>query len=354
MTYRIELTDVREARDHLVPIWTANLSVVGSPDAKLSWFYCDGPHGPGRAFLIHAEQEPATPIGTAGVGVRVLRFGDRPLRAALFADLAVERAYRSGLPALALVRAVKHHVNESFDLGYGFPNTKAVAVYRRCGYRQLGELQRFARVLRVGPHLARRMPKVPLAPVLARGAGALADLALVAATRVRARGAHRRFALVWLDAFDGRFDELWRESRGLAPIACERTSAFLTWRFGRQPGHLYRIAALIERSTDRLCAYAVLREAEQSVELSDLFGAGLLELDVLLRCLLPALHDTRADSVTFRFLGTPRLTGLLEHHGFARRPDTRVVMLSIGTRLGSDPAPIDPASWYLTDLDEDS
>ena len=354
MSYRIQLTDAREARDHLVPIWTANLTVVGPPDAKLRWFYCDGPHGPGRAFLIHSECGQAAPIGAAGVGVRTLRFGDRPLRAALFADLAIERGHRSGLPALALVRAVKHHVDRSFDLGYGFPNDKAVAVYRRCGYRQLGEMQRFVRVLRVGTQLARRAPRLPLAPVVARGAAAIADRALAAITRARARGAQRRFMLAWLDAFDGRFDELWRESRSLAPIACERTAALLAWRFGRQPGHRYRIAALIERATDRLCAYAVVRDAGPAVELADLFGAGLLELDVLLRCLLPALYDTGAESVSFRFLGTPRIVGLLAHHGFTRRSGTRVVTISVGAQLEGEPALIDPASWFLTDLDEDS
>lgn len=354
MGYRIQQTDAREARDHLVPLWTSNLTVVGPPDDKLRWFYCDGPHGPGRAFLVHAERERAAPVGAAGVGVRALRFGDRTLRAALFADLAVERAHRSGLPALALVRAVQRHVGEAFDLGYGFPNSKAVAVYRRIGYRQLGEMQRFARVLRIGPHLARRMAGVPLAPLLAQGAGAVADRALAAVTCVRARGTHRRFRVAWLDAFDGRFDELWRESRGLAPIVCERTAAFLTWRFGRHPGHRYRIAGLIERATDRLCAYAVVRDDGPVLELADLFGVSLLELDVLFRCLLPALQETGAASVTFRFLGTPRLVGLLAHHGFTRRPERRVVTLSVGAQLAGEPAVIDPASWYLTDLDEDS
>ncbi|HWU88746.1 MAG TPA: hypothetical protein VN253_15875 [Kofleriaceae bacterium] len=354
MTYRIQLTDAREARDHLLPIWRTNLAVVGPPDAKLRWFYSDGPHGPGRAFLIYPERERAAPIGAAGVGVRALRFGDRSLRAALFADLAVERAHRSGLPAIALVRAVKHHVSESFDLGYGFPNAKAVAIYRRVGCRQLGEMQRFVRVLRVGRHLGRRVLHVPLAPLVARGAGAIADRALAAVTSIRARGIYRQFALAWLDEFDGRFDELWRESRNLAPIAGERTAALLAWRFGRQPGHHYRIAALIERSTERLCAYAVVRDGPLAIELTDLFGVGLLEIDVLLRCLLPALYDTGAPSVSFRFLGTPRLVALLRRHGFTRRPEALAVTLSFGADLAAEPALIDPASWFLTDLDQDS
>jgi hypothetical protein len=356
MSYRIQLADAREARDHLLPIWSANLQLVGPPDAKLSWFYCDGPHGPGRAFLLHAEREPAraTPVGSAGVGVRALRYGDHTLRAALFTDLAVERAHRSGLPALALVGAVKHHVGESFDLGYGFPNAKALAIYRRSGYLQLGEMHRFTRVLRVGAHLAQYIPKSPLTPLVARGVAAVADGALAAATTIRSYGVTRRYALVWLDLFDSRFDQLWRESRALAPIACERSAAFLTWRFGRQPGQRCRIAALIDRRTDRLWAYAVVRGAGSSLEIADLFGADLLELDVLLRCLLPALYDLGGATVAFRFLGTPRIGRMLAHHGFTCRPETRVVVLALGERRAPEPRLLDPTAWYLTDLDEAS
>ena len=348
MPYSIRLTDVEDARDQLLPIWTQNLPIRGEVDAKLRWFYVDGPHGPGHAFVIHPELDRA-PIGSAGVGVRTLRFHDRPIRAALFADLAIERPHRSGLPALALVRAVRHHVTESFDVGYGFPNAKAAAVYRRGGYRQLGEMKRYVRVLRSGTYLERRLR----VPYLGRAAGAVADRVLVAAARARS---WRRpgVELTWQDGFDRRFDRLWEEGRRLAPILCERSSAFLTWRFAHHPGHDYRIAALTDRGTRQLRAYAVVRDAGPVAELADLFGAGKHELDSLLVRLLPALYDLGYRSVGFRFLGSPQVPALLGKHGFALRGGSRMVALAIGQRMAHELALADPGSWYLTDLDEDS
>lgn len=348
MRYHVRTPDLLDAGAALRSIWAANLPVRGALDDKLRWFYLDGPHGAGRAFLLHDGPGAGAPIGAAGLGVRALWLRDRPLRAALFADLAIAPAHRSGLPALALVRAVRSHVREAFDLGYGFPNAKAVAVYRRGGYRPLGEVRRYVRVLRPGAYLARR----PGARLPARVAAALADRALAAIDRARARLA-RRFELTWLDAFDARFDRLWEEGRHLAPIACERTAALLTWRFARQPGHRHRIAALRDRRARRLRAYAVLREEGEGVRIADLYGAGLPELDALLRLLLPALHDEGHASALFQFLGAPAVPAVLARHGFTRRPGGRMVALAIGDRLAGEPAIADPACWYLTDLDED-
>lgn len=349
MGYLVRSPDVLDAREALVSIWSANLTVHGAPEERLRWFYCDGPHGAGQAFLLHAGDERAAPIGSAGLGVRTLWLRDRPLRAALFADLAVERAHRSGLPALALVRAAQRQVSEAFDLGYGYPNGKAAAIYQRAGYRHLGDLRRYARVLRTGSYLAQRFPE----PILARAAGAVVDRALALVDRARALLV-RSYELAWIDAFDPRFDVLWEEGRHLAPIACERTAALLAWRFTRQPGHRYRIATLIDRRTRRLRAYAVVRDGGPAAELADLYGAGIVELDALLALLVPALYERGFRAASFRFLGVPAVTALLARHGFTRRPETRMVALAVGGRLAGEPALVDPGAWYLTDLDEDS
>src|SRR5690606_765246 len=83
---------LRGAGAALRSIWAANLPVRGALDDKLRWFYLDGPHGAGRAFLLHDGPGAGAPIGAAGLGVRALWLRDRPLRAALFADLAIAPA----------------------------------------------------------------------------------------------------------------------------------------------------------------------------------------------------------------------------------------------------------------------
>jgi len=346
MSYHVRLADVRAARDQLLPLWAQNLPIHGALDDKLRWFYCDGPHGRGQAFVLESE-DPAAAVGCAGVGVRTLAYRDRRLRAALFADLAIDRAHRSGFPALALVRAVKAHATEAYDLGYGFPNAKAAPVYRRAGYVELGAMARYVRVLRTAPYVARHVRW----PRLARAIGRVVDGGLAVVTRLRNWPAPA-LALEWLDDADARFDRLWDEARLPAPILCERTAEFLRWRFLRQPAQPYRIAALTERASGRLRAYAVIRHEHAAAEIADLFGADPSALDALLAHLIPALYRAGCGTVTIRFLGTATIPSLLALHGFTRRPDTRAIALALPA--GAPAELRDPNAWYLTDLDEDT
>jgi RimJ/RimL family protein N-acetyltransferase len=349
MHYSVRLADVEETRKLILPIWASNLPIDRDLDDKRRWFYRDGPHGPGQAFVLRTDGSSTEPVGCAGVGVRSMWYRDRAIRTALFADLAVDRTHRSGFPALALVRAVRAHVEHEFELGYGFPNDQARAVYLRAGYRELGTMRRYVRVLRTRTYLERRI----WSPA-ARVAASVIDRTLAAAAWVRALRRERTIELVWLDDFDGRFDQLWREARGSMPVMCERTSALLRWRFSpRIDRRAYRIAALVETTTRRLRAYAIVRNTAGVAEVSDLLGAGMPELDLLLRCLIPTLSRLGFTSISVRFFGAGRIPNLLASHGFSRRKETRSIVVSLGASLRQVPALRDAESWYLTDLDED-
>lgn len=345
MTYVVNQADVEVDRDLILPIWAANLPVGGELARKLCWFYVDGPHGRGDGFLLRASSDRAA-VGFAGVGTRVLWYRGRPLRAALFADLAIERAHRSGLAALSLLRAVREHAVQRHDLGYGLPNAKAAPLYPRAGYQTLGERARYVRVLRSARYLERRIRP----PIAARALARVVDAGRAAATRVRALR-DRQTELTWLDDFGPRFDELWHQARPGELVMCQRTAAFLRWRFGDDASAPPRIAALVDRGTRRLRAYAVVRTQDRVAELADLFGASLADVDALLGKLLPELYDLGYASTSLRFFGTPALPALLRAHGFERRADTRAVVLALGDAAPAGLA--DPASWYLTDLDED-
>ncbi len=160
--------------------------------------------------------------------------------------------------------------------------------------------------------------------------------------RARSRG----LTVLWLDEFDPRFDRLWEQRGRGYPVMCERTSAFLRWRFARDQ---YRIMALVRANGD-LAAYAVLRDSktddEDVIEIVDLFGASEREIDAMFACVVPAARRLGASSIGFRFLGNRAVVRLLAKHGFARRNEPRAVVVTGSLR--------DVDAWFLTDLDEDT
>jgi hypothetical protein len=345
--YRAVRVDPGERRDELVRLWGDNLQVRGDPHAKLDWLYLANPAGPGEAFVLRDEGETA--VGCAGITTRELWRGEHALRAALLADFAIDRAHRTGMPALILQRATKHQVETAYELGYGFPNASAVAIHRRIGFFELGGMTRYVRVLRHGGYLARRYGR----PLAAHAAGAVVDLAKLAVRSLRAARPALGASLRWQTDFDPRFDDLWRRHRALWGVVCRRDAAFLRWRFVAKPLEHVRIATLAARRGGELLAYAVVGgERGEMAHLLDLFGP-LDALHDLLTLLLPSLTLRGHTAASTRFLGDPRMARLLVEHRMSARDSDRKVIACLSPRC-TDAALRDAATWYLTDLDEDT
>ncbi|MCX5747281.1 MAG: hypothetical protein NT062_32845 [Proteobacteria bacterium] len=349
MAYRAVLTEPAEAREALIRLWTENLPVHGDLKAKHRWFYEDNPAGKGEAFLLFADDGPA--IGCAGLAPRTLAYDGVVARGALLADFAIDKHHRSGLPAIVLQRAVKRHIEATYALSYGYPNAHAVAIHKRTGYHELGQMGRYVRVLRFGPYIQKRFGW----DLRSRLGGAIVDRAVATASRARALPGARTQRLAWVADVDARFDRLWeRADRSL--VACPRTSEFLRWRFLRKPTEHNAIAILHERAGGALLAYAVVRgDAGGPAELVDLFGTGPEALDALLGQLAPALYARGHTTVEFRYLGHPWVRDVLAKHWFSLRNVDRSVIISVAT---SSPIPrevlCNPNAWYMTELDEDT
>jgi hypothetical protein len=336
MTYHVRLLDPDADRALLLAMWAENLPVAGENlDAKLDWFYRAGPHGQGRAYAVDAA---GSPIGCAGLGMRTIAERGRSLRAGLFADLAIDRRHRSGLPALVLLRAVQRHVSSELDFGYGFPNARAIAMYRRAGYQVLGEIPRYVRVLRSMPYLRQKSRWI------AGPASLIVDGSFAALAALRARAA-RGYELAWPADFDHRFDTLWEQTRH-GRIACERTSALLRWRFLGRHDLPYRIITISRAGMLR--GYAVVRTHDGHVEVSDLLAIEDADYDALFALLVIELGEIGASSIGVRYLGGPRIPQLLARHRFSRRPGGRAIVITAG-----HPELRDLGAWHLTDLDED-
>ena len=343
MQYFARLVNVNDARDSFVDLWASNLPVCGDPADKLRWFYCDSPAGEGQGFLLHGEPRDADrPIGCVGIGSRWLHLGDRRVRAGRFADLAVDRNHRTGLPALRLVDAIVRHAAVSCELAYGFPNVKAVAVFKRAGCHELGTMTRYVRVLRSRAYLERALGH---GVFLAAVAG-VADFGLSAAARFSARRVPDELELCRLDDFDERFDRLFEVARTRHAIVSDRGADVLRWRFLRVPDHAYRICALRDRDGE-LHAYAVVRTEAGIAEIADMLARDDDALDALLRRLVCALDREGCASVCFGFLGNSEIRRALARHRFVARDTARSVVVSPNATA------CDPEAWYLTDFDED-
>ena len=207
----------------LYRLWRENLGLATSPEQKFQWLYRDAPEASDLVFVLEAiANGQSIIVGTNGLAPRRFRVAGRDARAAISCDLAVDRAHRSLLPALSLVRAVREEGAARFDFVYGFPNGKAEGVLKRAGFRELGRARRWAKVLRHARYVERLSPR-PDASALVRMVSSNRSAAWMGATILDAwRAAALSFDAARVaakhrfrshSAPDDRWDALWRDAR---------------------------------------------------------------------------------------------------------------------------------------------
>jgi len=330
--YVVAAADLVACRAALEGLWARNFGDGRSDRCEA---YLSNPDGPGSAWgLLAADGEM---VGASGLLTREFKVGGGAALVGQTVNLAVDPTHRSAGPALQLQRAAA--ARGGLLLGV---TEKAEAVQKRVGYREVGRVTRWTKLLRTG---------CKLRPLLGVGA-ALAGPMLDAALWLLSRGTFAGLPPGWRDegpdSFDGRFDALWAEAAGLK-FAASRTAGRLAWRFRRDAP--YRILAVA--SGQALMGYAVVRVEDGAAHVMDALARDGAAYDALLGSLLRRLWAERPAprSVTVCHFGGSALPLWLRRHGFLARPDARKVLLLAGHDA---PAGLfDPAGWHLTGMDID-
>ena len=217
-------------RDAVLAVWQGNLGQDARMAAKYDWFYLGAPAGPPvLQLLMHAGSD--APVGVCSAGRRRMLRDGHEIRAGVLVDLAVTPEHRTLGPALILQQGLFAAGRRELDQLYGFPNPKAAPVFKRIGYRKLGEMVRYARVIRHAYYVQRRAPTLP-APLVAL-AGAFFDFGTALRDRLRIRGAAALRA-TWHDRVPD-IDALWAASPKPAALTAIRDAAHLRWRFDDAP-----------------------------------------------------------------------------------------------------------------------
>jgi hypothetical protein len=358
-----------DVRDDLCRIWSENLTLEGTPNDKFRWLYEDAPYLPERVFVLRAR-DAATgdekAVGTNAINVR--RFQIAPNRESLVgvcSDLAVDRAHRSLLPALSLVKSSTTYSAEHFDMTYGFPNKKARSVVVRAGFKVLGEMHRHVRVLRHASYAKRLKERANIPPavvwaiekgdgtVAMEAAGAAIDVARLAMRPKEVARAFSSYRLRWEPpgSFDERFDTLWKSARSEYDIVGERTSTFLKWRYPK-----CGIATLHNRkgNENEILAYCLVDyDAQMHASILDVFGHQEF-FEPLIDRMLVGLWRTGAVNVSVSYLGAPKLAAIFKKCGFVDRDDARTIVVLAGKNEKNAERFEDASRWHLLPIDEDT
>lgn len=307
-----------------------------------AWRFHQHPHLDGLPLWICRRDGRIVGL-QAGLPVR-LQVGDHDIAAAWAIDLMVEPEWRLRGIAPALGEALQDSTPLLCGLNISDAAHKA---FRRAGWRDLGTVPRFARLIR--PLAAGQTPLGSQAATPAQALASRLAAPLFAAFDAIALPAWRgRSRLEAIERFDERVAAVWRRAAPHYPVMARRDLETLRWRYDLAPhAEAYR-RHYLTRNGETL-GYVVTRSKGQSLvavdylcapdDVAPLFAHTLRLARRSGARLLVCLAQAPAVQRRLLPLGFVRLTG----PRFMIRPTDGL----------ADARLADPAAWYLTDGDSD-
>lgn len=185
--------------------------------------------------------------------------------------------------SLGLTQSLERAACGHLQLLYAFPRMMEVPLFKRVGFRPIGDVVRYVRVLQHAPFLGKRIPWI-----LAR----LSGPALDAWARTRdalCNAGTRRLLGTWTDRVDPRMQRLWETSTKPDGIVGTRDAAYLSSRFDASTDDGFRFLLVTDPTTNDLLAWFAVRPMGRTLHVLDYWSShgpaiGTRVLYMLLHC----------------------------------------------------------------------
>jgi hypothetical protein len=343
--YTVQHFDPQADRDTILDLWRRNLPEA-SP-SRYQWLY-----GRDRAsgWLLRSETDEV--VGSTGIMERRMQIGGSQFMVGQAIDLNVNADHRSLGPALELQRAVVRTVEQSrYHLMYGFPNERSERMLIHLGYRTLGSVERWAKLLRSEGRLERYVrPKL-----VRKLIGRAVDFALRLACDELSSQAWADLQFADSVGFDARFDALWQDGRRKYYIAGDRSSRYLNWRFGRCPDLPHHVFTMSRAGKNDLLAYLIYSRRGDIVNMDDFFAADHAYFYPLLAAFVRLTRRTDAEAILTSYIGPAAIGQSLAKLGFWRRETPSQAIVYLDESQWSQPDRVlDRSNWLLTTADADT
>ena len=348
MAYTVTPLRLDLHREALARLWAENMSdvrIASVISERMRWLYEEGPEGRATTVLC-LDSGSGEVVGCGSFFSRATWADGRRMRAGVLCDFAVTRSHRMGGAALAVQRALVAAANAAgLELLYGHPNEKSVALFKRIGYRVVGETTAWVKPLRCDHQLRDVLRWNGVATVAAMPIDAalrVLDRARSALSPLRVRG----------EIIHAPTDAWTRSGNALAHdtgFLGEQSSDYLQWRYARCATSEHRISGIFPPEDGRLAGFAVYALSARKAVLCDVFAEHLdVAAEPLMLHLAEHLRSQGAETLSLSYVGSPAFGTQLRSVGFLPRPGRRPLVLYPGGLGESLRARVlDPTNWFM-------
>lgn len=343
----IELADMERDRAEIEAVWCR---AFGDAHKRFD-NYLTNPYEVAKIWAYRPDGDAI--CGAFGLHAQKLSLGGKVHNVGQIGNLAMDSEYRIAGPAVRMQRALLGSLKESDRTLLLGITEDAVALLRRTGCKPVGTAQRWVKILRSESQLRKRLRS----EMLTRMTAPLVDAGLRLSSRETYSCRAAEVTVGFEHKFDARFDRLWERVRSRFPIATQRTSDYLTWRFYGGQDSTFQTFWMADAQGE-LIGYIVFEVlANFSIEVADVMFDGMPALDRLLSEFVRQMrsHESRPTAVTWVYFGMDQVAERLQRFGFKSRPERSQTFVygDAETLRDAEPELFDVQRWYLSGADLD-
>lgn len=350
MGYTVYQADLEKDKNSILKFWRENHQ--RSLEEKYQWIYEENPAGKAKVWMLkHDKSEEC--VGMTALFSRNFSVKGKGLVAGIAGDFLVNKHHRTMGPAIMLQRNVIVAVdNGHVDFVYGFPNKKAEPIMKRVGYRRIGTLRRFVKIIKSAHQLRKRGFNELWVKILSP----LLDIVLILTSIETWYRWRSGFVCEEVNDLDGRFDRMWVNAKSQFTIAGDRTADYLKWKFLDDPDDLNRVYAIFNSDKSCVKGYIVYCFHDNGVEIRDfVFPEDKKATLVLMGSFLRNVRSFAQDSVVVNCLDNSHMIKAMKRFGFMKGKSGRSVYLYCTEDVWNDlPLLRSPDNWMLMKSDEDT
>lgn len=346
-SYVVNIEDHKQLGEPVVELWAQQGNPREEYEKRFQWFYIKNPLPKVALYTLRKSDQLDVLLGTKTVTPRGWSYKEQEANIAVFGDFFVDGKHRSLGPALKLLKDVIESAKASHDLVYGFPNKKAEPVFKRAGFKNVGKLIRYSRVIRTGDLFKNhnKLKKVSfLAPIADVLLGLYLKLSCFATTNYTLREEM---------SADSRFDELWEFARDKYTAIGLRDANYINWRALSFPKRDMKLVSFSKPNTEDLQAYVVYcTDSNGHFWVEDvLCKKGAQQLKSVLMKFFSYAQRNSAKTVSFSFSGETETIKILRELDMQPREGRPIYGISGDN--GKHQLEDFVSDAYLTNLDED-
>lgn len=260
--FKIVRNDPTPYRQKIIKLWEEYLP--GTPPGRFDWMNHGNPAGQAVWFFAF-EEKSGDLAGFISIMPRDFFLNGRAIRAGILGDFVVTNNYRVFGPGLQLPKTA---IKSSYDLGFRFiytiPNSESKKIMERAGFTDIGFVYYLAKPITVSHYLKKKMH-----PLLVKYAAPLIESGL----RILSRETYAWTGGVFqeVSTIDQSFDLLWEKVKMIQPgILGDHSSAYLKWRYLKNPQYQFHILTYKEKAGGDLLGYVVYTIINETLEVFDI------------------------------------------------------------------------------------